>query len=151
MLDGSFLHLFVVKFVLLLEKTENNWKRGRGWPIFIYKKLFVKTTHQIDTTISIAVIVVRLAVCLDSDTRRPEFESSQSRQILLEIYCWKGETEGNVCDNDWSKSTPVNTRPNLYKTYNMTNTKPNWKSDFISKKPNSIGPWYWISVMPYWT
>ena len=34
-LDGLdiFSHLFVVKLYWLFEKTENNWKRGWGWPI----------------------------------------------------------------------------------------------------------------------
>ena len=29
-----FSHIFVVKIVMFLEKTENKRKRGRGWPIF---------------------------------------------------------------------------------------------------------------------
>ena len=33
-----FSRLFVVKFVMLFEKTKINIKRGQGWPIF-FKKL----------------------------------------------------------------------------------------------------------------
>ena len=31
-LDGHFSHTFVVKILLLFEKTENARKSGRGWP-----------------------------------------------------------------------------------------------------------------------
>ena len=33
-LDGHFLHLFVVKIVMFVWKDKNKWKRGRGGPIF---------------------------------------------------------------------------------------------------------------------
>ena len=33
-LDGHFLHLFVVKILMCVWKDKNKWKRGWGWPIF---------------------------------------------------------------------------------------------------------------------
>ena len=38
-LDGHFSHLFVVKIVICVWEDENKWKRGRGWPIFLKKKM----------------------------------------------------------------------------------------------------------------
>ena len=33
-----FSHIFVVRIIMFFfEKTENKWKRGRGWPIFLKK------------------------------------------------------------------------------------------------------------------
>ena len=37
-LDGHFLHCFVIKLYCLFEKTKNVRKRGRGWAIFLKKK-----------------------------------------------------------------------------------------------------------------
>ena len=41
-LDGHFSHVFVVRIVMFVCKRRNKRNRGRGWPIFLKKKKYLK-------------------------------------------------------------------------------------------------------------